>query len=127
MLGVVIIRTLDCYLSSFKENRPIALPSHARCGANTITIIMANDIFILCVIYGIAKTENISTGILAWMKILHCVCDCMLDNVNHFLTICLSGWSRSMRGKECACLCSHKKRGDCCKNEGLLHGFISFE
>src|SRR5436189_4354774 len=125
MLGIVIIWALDCYLSSVKENRPIALPSHPRCGANTITIIMANNIFILCIIYWITKTENVSTGILAWMKILHCVCDCMLYNVNHFLTICLCGWRRSMQGKERSCQRSKQKRGDCCKNEGLLHRFIS--
>src|SRR6266487_1567594 len=107
MLGVVIIRTLDCDLTSSQEYSPVTLPSHAWCGANTVTIVMANDIFILCIIYWIAKPENVTTGILPRVKMLNRVCDCMLDNVNNLLTISLRGWSHSMQGKERTCQCSY--------------------
>jgi hypothetical protein len=53
--------------------------------------------------------------------------DGVLYNMDYPLTISLCGWRRGMQHKERTCHCSHQKRGDCRKNERLLHCFISFE
>src|SRR5260221_5315860 len=98
---------LDSDLSLSKESRPEALPFGltGRNGTGALSIVCSYLLLVGCIEDGVMEAKNVTQRQMPWMKLLHRIRDCMLNNVNDLLLIRAGTRRRSsdMQGKEHTC------------------------
>src|SRR5215469_11268371 len=97
--------TFDSDLSLSKESRPEALPfCFPGCnGTSALSIVHADLVRIGCIEDGVMEAKNVTQRHVWWVKLLYCIRDCVLNNVNGPLPICTGRRSSDVQGKERTC------------------------
>src|SRR5215469_8610509 len=97
--------TFDGDLSLSKESGPEALPfCFPGChGTSALSIVHTDLLLVGSIEDRIMEAKNITQRHVWWMKLLHCIRYCMLNNVNGPLPICAGRRGSDVQGKECTC------------------------
>ncbi len=127
---IIVVGTFDGNVAVLEEDSPEALPFGfaGSDGAGTLTVVVANDLGVGCVIDGVVEAENVAEGFVGWMPFLYGVGDGVFDDVNGKGVARVSGRAVMQGSREkCARKQTNKQGERGTEDEHFFHGHFPLE